>query len=143
MSSFLIDASVAAKWALPGPDETLVPEAQLLLEQYERGKISFAVPDLFWIELGNMLWKAARRRRISEQDAKAALAYIRSRELHTFGTLPVLNAAMEIALHHDRSVYDSVYLALAIELNVSLVTADEKLFNAMVRHAPVKWLGAL
>ena len=52
--------------------------------------------------------------------------------------------APEIALGTGRSVYDRVYLALAIALDCRLVTADERLVNAFAdgplgRH--VLWVG--
>lgn len=42
---------------------------------------------------------------------------------------------------YGRSVYESIYLALALETGGKLVTADEKLVNAA--GLPVIWLGAL
>ena len=47
-----------------------------------------------------------------------------------------------IAITFDRTVYDSLYVALAISHNTSLVTADERLANAVAARLPVKWLGA-
>ena len=51
--------------------------------------------------------------------------------------------SLNIALAFQRSVYDSVYIALAVTLNTYLVTADERLANAVAAKLPVKWLGAL
>ena len=34
-------------------------------------------------------------------------------------------------------------VALAVESRAQLITADEKLANALAAHLPVKWLGAL
>ncbi len=42
-----------------------------------------------------------------------------------------------------RSVYDSIYLALAVESAGQLVTADERLVNAVAGRLPVIWLGAI
>jgi predicted nucleic acid-binding protein len=36
-----------------------------------------------------------------------------------------------IALDHSRTVYDSLYLALAESLTCQVVTADDRLFNSM------------
>ncbi len=43
----------------------------------------------------------------------------------------------------DRTVYDSLYVALAVDSKAELVTVDEKLANALAARLPVKWLGAL
>jgi predicted nucleic acid-binding protein len=50
--------------------------------------------------------------------------------------------ALKIALVHDRSVYDCLYVALAIQFKVQMITADERLANALAARFPVKWLGA-
>jgi predicted nucleic acid-binding protein len=54
-----------------------------------------------------------------------------------------VNSAQQIAIQYGRSIYDSVYVALAREARSEVVTADEKLANAVAAHLPVKWLGAL
>ena len=56
----------------------------------------------------------------------------------------VLEGALEIALGTGRSVYDGMYLALAIALDCRLVTADERFAHALAdgplgRH--VLWVG--
>jgi hypothetical protein len=40
-------------------------EALALLRQYSAGNIEFVVPDLFWAEFGNILWKCVRKDCIS------------------------------------------------------------------------------
>ncbi|HEY6141539.1 MAG TPA: type II toxin-antitoxin system VapC family toxin [Thermoanaerobaculia bacterium] len=36
-----------------------------------------------------------------------------------------------IAVTHGRTVYDAMYLALAIQRNTRLITADNRLYNAL------------
>jgi predicted nucleic acid-binding protein len=60
---FGLDASVALKWAIPPANETLSAESLQLLEEYVNGKVDFLVPDIFWVEVGNVLWKGVRGRR--------------------------------------------------------------------------------
>jgi predicted nucleic acid-binding protein len=61
LNRFVLDASVAAKWVLPEQGETLSREAVLLLTRFAGGEVEFAVPDLFWPEVGNILWKCVRK----------------------------------------------------------------------------------
>ena len=70
MTRCVLDASVAAKWFLPASGETLTEEALRLLEGYVKGDTRFLVPDLFWPEFGNILWKAVRLGRISRESRR-------------------------------------------------------------------------
>jgi predicted nucleic acid-binding protein len=47
--------------------------------------------------------------------------------LETHALTPLLEPAYDIALSSGRTVYDSVYLALAVAVGCKLVTADQKL----------------
>jgi predicted nucleic acid-binding protein len=143
VSSLVIDASVAAKWLLPAANEPLREEALLLLRRYTYGQIRLVVPDLFWAELANILWKAVRQGRWMIGTAQAALAALKERNLPTVPSLTLLEEAFAIASTFDRTVYDSLYVALAISSRAQLVTADERLAHALAAHLPVKWLGAL
>ena len=60
MTRSVIDASRAAKWFLPPSGEPLADMALRLLAGYADGRFRFAVPDPFWAECGNILWKAVR-----------------------------------------------------------------------------------
>ena len=51
--------------------------------------------------------------------------------------------AFVIASAFDRSVYDGMYVALAVATNTPLLTADERLANALAARFPVRWLGAV
>jgi predicted nucleic acid-binding protein len=142
LNQIVVDASVAAKWVLPRTHEPLADEASDLLARYVDGKIQFAVPDLFWPELGNLLWKAVRLKRCTLPDAKLALSSLSEYSFPTIPTKPLLDLAFTIAEAFDRTVYDSIYVALAVSSKSQLVTADEKLANALAARLPVKWLGA-
>jgi predicted nucleic acid-binding protein len=142
LSLFVVDASVAAKWLLPPANESLADEALHLLELYSKGDIKLAVPDLFWAELGNLLWKAVRMKRCTETSAKEGLAALRERRFATVASNSLLEVAFGIAIAFDRTVYDSLYVALAVTSRGQLITADEKLANALAAQMPVKWLGA-
>jgi predicted nucleic acid-binding protein len=143
VTACILDASVAAKWFLPGPAETLAAEAVDLLESYSAGRLRLLVPDLFWPEVGNVLWKAVRQGRMSRTSAEQAIAALEGGRIPTAPTAPLLSDAFAIAMSTERTVYDSVYVALAVLSNIPLVTADERLANALAARFPVRWLGAL
>ena len=143
MKACIVDASVAVKWFLDSEDERLVDHAKVLLDSHKRGKLQFIIPDLFWTEMGNIFWKAARAGRCSRNDAEKSLTVLRAGEWLTIPSFGLLSQAFQIALEFKRTVYDSLYVALASESRCELITADEKLINALAPYFPVKWLGAL
>ena len=143
MNAFVVDASVAAKWVLPGAGEPFRDEALRLLKQWLDGKVRLIVPDFFWVELTNVLWKAVRRGRCTKDTAVAALATMLDYQIPTVPSLNLLNLALQKGVQHGQSVYDSLYVVLAVEAAAQLITADEKLANALAAHLPVTWLGAI
>jgi predicted nucleic acid-binding protein len=128
---------------LPAGGEDFHEEAADWLERLLTGRVSLIVPDLFWVETSNLVWRAVRSQRIPKEEALTMLKDLRLRNLETVSSYTLMDAAFEIALTHQRSVYDSLYVALAKDRNTFLITADEKLANAVAAHLPVKWLGAI
>jgi predicted nucleic acid-binding protein len=139
----VVAASVAAKWFLPAAGETLTDEALGLLRRYAGGEVRFVVPDLFWAEFANILWKAVRQGRVTRTTAELAIGAMNGRNLPTVPSLELLEEAFIIATTFRRSVYDALYVALAVRLRAELVTADERLAHALAAHLPVKRLGSV
>lgn len=142
MTSVVVDASVAVKWCLPSVREELVAEAEELLASSRRDEIRFLVPDLFWVELANALWKAVRRGEVSADNAASAISFVRDLDIATLASVDLVPQALDLAVTYGRTVYDSLYVALAMQSKTELITADERLANAMAARFPVKWLGA-
>ena len=143
MNSFVIDASVAVKWLPLFGNEPFVSQARGYLDLRAQGEITMVVPDLFWAEVSSVLCKAARRGTCDPDEASLALSILQEQELPTVPSMNLVNPALSIALKHGRSLYDCLYIALALHSNAQLVTADEKLANSLAGHFPVKWLGAI
>jgi hypothetical protein len=67
-------------------------------------------------------------------------------QAQNFSTMPsrtLITEALRIGLAYDRPLYDCLYVALAIRSRSQMITADERLANALAAYLPVKWLGAL
>lgn len=138
-----MDASVAAKLVVPQSHEPLVDRADELYLRYTRQELRLIVPDLFWAEMLNVLWKTVRRGRWSQSAAVRALAAVKQWDFPTLAHRDLLAEALELAVTYDRSAYDAIYLALARSTNSPLITADERLANAVAAHLPVRWLGSI
>jgi predicted nucleic acid-binding protein len=142
VKSFIVDASVGAKWATPAIIEPLADQAYRFLNAYAAGTIHIVVPDLFWLEIGSFLWKAAKRGTITSALAGSALDAMLVRDFPTVPSRTFLEEAFKIASSFDRTIYDSVYVAIAAATGRDLITADERLVNALGSRFPVRWLGA-
>lgn len=143
MNLVVVDASVAAKWFLPEKGEAHVYEALALLDKYDNEEIRFVVPDFFYVEVANAIWKAVRVGRVPRAFGDQAIVLLTQRKFPTVPSLKLVDQAFQIATDHGRTVYDSLYVALADQTKTQLITADERLANALAAHFPVKWLGAM
>jgi predicted nucleic acid-binding protein len=143
VNTSVVDASVAAKWFLPESGEAFVHQALALLDEYDRKEAQFVVPDFFYVEVANAIWKAVRIGRVPREFGDRALVLLTQREFPTVPSLKLVDKAFQIAADHRRTVYDSLYVALAVQAKTHLITADERLANALAAHFPVKWLGAI
>jgi predicted nucleic acid-binding protein len=137
----VVDASVAAKWLLPVAGEGLLDQANRLAALHVKRELQLLAPDLIEAELGNVLWKAVRRNRISQTEAGNSLRNFAALAIQVIPTSDLLDQALQIAVDCDRSFYDSLYIALALSTQTELITADERLVNALGSRFPVRWLG--
>jgi predicted nucleic acid-binding protein len=137
----VVDASVAAKWLLPAAGEGLLDQANRLVALHVRRELQLLAPDLIEAELGNVLWKAVRRKRISPAEAGNSLRNFAALAIQVIPTSDLLDQALHIAVACDRTFYDSLYVALALSTKTELITADERLVNALGSRFPVRWLG--
>ena len=141
MTSYVLDASVAAKWFLR-VGEPLAAEALQLFKSYKTGGTDFLVPDLFFAEFGNILWKAQLRGRCDATFADSAIRELISSGFPTFPSASLIETAIQLARAYQRTIYDCIYVALAVETRSEMVTADERLANSLP-GLPVVWLGLL
>jgi predicted nucleic acid-binding protein len=136
---YVIDASVAVKWLLP---EEHTEQAESLLVESN----TFSAPDLLFAEVGNSLWKRVKGRELTQEAGREALLRLMDIEILVTPASLLLDKAFALACDHDRTVYDSIYLALALEEGSTLVTGDKRFYNSMRRtpHAErVAWVGGL
>ena len=142
MTTCVVDASVAAKWLLPAAGEGLIEQANHLVALHVRHELLLLAPGLIRAEIGNVLWKAVRRHRISQAEAENSLRRFTDLAIQAVPASDLLVQALQIAVTCDRSFYDSLYVALALATKTELITADERLVNALGSRFPVRWLGA-
>ena len=92
----------------------------------------------FDLEIANILWKKVRRAEITRVDADLILGQLPALPLARHPESPVLSSAFDLTDGTQRTVYDCVYLALAVQLGGRMVSADQRLYNAL---AVTPWAG--
>lgn len=137
---YVVDASVVAKLFLT---EALSSEATWLLTQIKLDpQVELYVPDLFYIEVANILWKHVQRSGYPASQVPTDIANLSSLRLHSTPTQLLATDAVAIALSMSISAYDACYVALSERLNVPMVTADQALTRKLAGTAyQVQWLG--
>lgn len=133
----ILDTSVVLKWFLE-KGEADVTKARGLRQDFLSGRCILGAPDLMLVEVANALTAGHRA---SPQDVSAAIASILDIGIELFELqLPALVKAVEIASTSGSAVYDSYFLAVAIESGGLLVTADESFVRRVKADTNVKSL---
>ncbi len=123
----VVDASLALKWVLHEEHSdratALGPGRELLTSA------------LFWAEAGNAIATRVRRGEIDRVRGNDALrdlqgAPLRTRPLDASAVLAALTIAHDLA----HPIHDCCYLALALEEDAVVVTADRRFQSAVVKH---------
>ncbi|MFW6115953.1 MAG: type II toxin-antitoxin system VapC family toxin [Chloroflexota bacterium] len=136
----VVDASVGIKLFLVEP---LSQRADALFDHLaETPPARFYVPDLFFVECTNVLWKYVRRFGYPAGTAQRDVADLIRLPLQTVSTAALVEGALALAVEYGSTAYDSVYVALARRLSLPLITADERLAVRFAdAEAEVRFLG--
>lgn len=124
MSLYIVDASVAAMWFT---GEKLSDAAFRVV----RGDNQLHAPDFFLLEMNNIFCKWVRRGVMGISDASDLRVALRRYAIQAYPFSSLLDLACTIANWTRRSLYDCLYVALAVALNRQMVTADRKLHDAL------------
>jgi predicted nucleic acid-binding protein len=122
----VLDASAALAWCMP---DEFDDDAEALLECVRAGKT--IVPPLWLYEMENAVRSAFRRRRITQAQAREILAHLAMLPIRVVDVpeRPAFNDAFSIAIQHDISVYDAIYLDLAKRYRARLASRDARVRN--------------
>jgi predicted nucleic acid-binding protein len=101
----------------------------------------FYVPDLFFIECTNILWKYVNFYDYPSETAEHDLADLVQLPLRVVPTVELAEQALRLAVNQKIAAYDAAYVVLAQRLSLPLVTADEPLVQRFEEtHFDVRFL---
>jgi predicted nucleic acid-binding protein len=131
--TYVVDASVVAKWFIKGPTEIDVDVAEDLLLAFLANDVDLRGPRILPFEVCGLLAKACRTPTGLTKESASAFA-------RNFFSLPIpihedsedeLVEAIEMAVEHRKNHYDMTYVRLAGEIGARWCTADEKVLRSV------------
>ena len=137
--AFIADASVAIGWVHPAQASR---ETAAMLDAIEAGAV-LEVPALWPLEVVNALTVLVRRRRLSDEDRRIGLGWLRALPVrldHEMASLAFSKLA-DLAATHRLSVYDAAYLELAERRALALACVDGPLRKAAKERGVRLWKG--
>ena len=124
----VVDASVATKWLVPEDNSDIAND--LTVAGHE-----LLAPRLMAFEVGNTLWRKARRGEINQSQALQLADMISAIPVVLMDNESLNLEAIQLALTLNHPVYDCVYLALAYQTTAVVVTADMRFANVLAGTA--------
>jgi len=126
--AFVVDASVSAAWFLPD-EATARTEAAL----HATATQDVWVPALWLLEVGNLLLRAHRRKRITADKRRELALAATALRLKVDREAVTISALDRIAEAYALSAYDAAYLELALRRGLPMATQDDALRAAMAK----------
>jgi predicted nucleic acid-binding protein len=125
---YVLDASSAVRWVLPTP---LQVKALKLRTMYQQQVHELIAPAHFPGEIASALTRAERQKLIPVGKADSLIRDALNAPSVLYPLDPLFYRAVEISSQTRAAFYDCLYVAPAEQENCELVTADDKLINAL------------
>lgn len=130
------DASVIVKWVIK---EDYSDYARKIRIDHLNGRVTVVIPSIAIAEVTNALRKYYLRGLISADYLRKALNLLRDSLLSVYDITweSVINAS-ELSIKYGISIYDAIYIDLAMRLNTVMYTADEALIKSLSDNKHIK-----
>ncbi len=124
MKTVVLDASIAAKWIFL---ESGSEEAEKVLNDQDH----FTVPDLFYLEMDAIIGKKYRKKELSGEEVHQKREFVRELSVDVVYLHILSDLAFDISISLPVTIYDALYLALAVEKKTEMWTADDRLVRGL------------
>ena len=127
MAQFVVDASVALSWYFRDEESELSERLFAMTDDHQ-----LLVPPHWFSEVANGMRKGEMRGRCSEDDAPSFIALLgrMSYAIDRLAPFAQFDVILPLAREHALTVYDAIYLHLAMNNRVPLATFDKRLASA-------------
>jgi predicted nucleic acid-binding protein len=109
------------------PDGPIPRGLEKFLQGVELGDNIAIAPELLLVKAANVLARKRKMGELSEAESAPLLADVLGMPIRYFSHGPLIPAAFDLSLEHGITLYDAVYLALALEKGAILFSADEEM----------------
>lgn len=121
MEKIIIDTSIAVKWYT---QEEATQQARNLLDDYIANRLEIVAPDIIGLELANALYfgagfKTPLMERTLRDFYSLQLSYVFLSEM-------IVQEAAKYMEKFHLAIYDALFIAVAEEEKIPLITADKK-----------------
>lgn len=128
MTGYVVDASIVVKWLVA---EEWSDESSALLD----AGVTLIAPELLFAEVSNALWAMCRRGDVTQDDLADAVDALREAPVAVPASMHQLAAAAtRLAVDLDHPANDCFYLALAIQEQYPVITADTRFYDKVRAH---------
>lgn len=128
MTGYVVDASIVVKWLVA---EEWSEESSALLD----AGVTLIAPELLFAEVSSALWAMCRRGDVTRDDLADAIDALREAPVAVPASMQQLAAAAtRLAVDLDHPAYDCFYLALAIQEQYPVITADTRFYDKVRAH---------
>ena len=132
MIKLVVDASVAVKWFIRDPhEENDVTSAVDILVGIGKNSIELIQPPHWITEVTAVL------ARLQPDLSDDAIDLLDAMELPTRAESSVYKLASHLATELNHHLFDTLYHALALQDNATLITADRRYFRKSVNHGSI------
>jgi len=137
MKIVIVDTSALIRLYVPdGP----IPDG---LEEYLaaawRAEITLMIPEIALAEFVQVLSKKEQAGYIELSEVDEIVTALLELPLEITGHQDILTDALSLARQYEITVYDSLFLSLAMKRKAELITADQRLKNAFEENRGMWW----
>ena len=134
MTRLVIDASVSVKWFVRSENEDNVPKAVEILNGIGDNRISIIQPPHWMAETIAVL------ARLQPEKVNHAIDLLDAMEITEKAAASEFKLASRLAVDLDHHLFDTLYHALAIREQVTLITADQRYFDKASKIGSINML---
>lgn len=128
MRVFVVDASLVVKW--------FVPEVNwVAARKWLDASHDYLAPDLMFPEIGNALWKKVRKGELSPEQAQSLVNDLPGVGVEAVSMRALVSDAHAMAIRTGVTVYDAMYLTLAVRLETQVITGDDRFARKLAEHS--------